>query len=120
MTVTNNGSGLLSYFNSNNVPDQFDCIITDGFGGTNYQAVNISVVFPGITAMPGQNSSGIVMSLTGVAGQTYVLQTTTNLMWPVVWLPVATNTLVTTNVWQFTDPGYANYPQRFYRLSSAN
>ena len=120
VTVTNNGSGLLSYFNSNNVPDQFDCIITDGFGGTNYQAVNISVVFPGITAMPGQNSSGIVMSLTGVAGQTYVLQTTTNLMWPVVWLPVATNTLVTTNVWQFTDPGYANYPQRFYRLSSAN
>ncbi|MGC9941989.1 MAG: protease pro-enzyme activation domain-containing protein, partial [Verrucomicrobiota bacterium] len=112
VTVTNN-AGLLTYYDSNNVADQFTCTITDGFGGTNYQTVNIVVAFPAIGVVPG---GGIALNLTGAPGQTYVLETTTNLISPMTWLPVATNTLGTNGIWQFTDPQAANFAQRFYRL----
>jgi hypothetical protein len=32
------------------------------------------------------------------------------------WLPLATNTLGTNGVWQFTDFGMSNNPDCFYRL----
>lgn len=118
VTVTNNG-GVLVYFNSNNVADQFTCTITDGFGGTNYQAVNIAVVFPVIIVAPGNNNGSITLELNGAPGQTYVLETATNLVAPVIWLPLATNTLGTNGVWQLTDPQAENFSQRFYRLGLA-
>ena len=37
-------AGVLVYSNSNNVADQFTCTITDGWGGTNFQTVNIAAV----------------------------------------------------------------------------
>ncbi|HXA44442.1 MAG TPA: protease pro-enzyme activation domain-containing protein, partial [Candidatus Angelobacter sp.] len=119
VTVLNPGSGWLTYFNSNSVPDQFDVVITDGFGGTNYQIVNLAVVFPGITVVPGGNAGGVALNLSGAPGQTYILETTTNLTTAVIWLPVATNTLGTNGLWQFNDPQFTNYLQRFYRLSSS-
>ena len=56
------------------------------------------------------------LDLGGASGCTYVLETTTNLFAPGDWLPVATNTLDTNGVWQFTDTQATNFPQRFYRL----
>ena len=47
----------------------------------------------------------------GTAGQTYVLQASTNL---VNWIPLSTNT-APTNQFMLTDPGAGNYPYRFYR-----
>jgi subtilase family serine protease len=123
VSVSTNGvtvaddDGVLTYFDPNNVSDQFTCTITDGFGGTNYQIVNIAVVFPGINVAPGNNSGGgITLNLNGAPGQTYVLETTTNLVYPVVWLPLATNTLGTNGLWQFTDPQSSSFTQKFYRL----
>ena len=119
VTVLNPGSGFLTYSNANNVSDRFTCTITDGFGGTNYQPVSIAVVFPGIGVVPANNPGiGITLNLTGLPGQTYVLETTTNLTPPAMWLPVATNTVNTNGVWQFNDTGFTNFTQRFYRLSS--
>jgi len=117
----NNGTGLLTYSNFNNVADQFTCSITDGYGGTNYQTVNIAIVFPGISFVPGPDSGGgITLNLTGVPGQNYVLETTTNITQPVIWLPVATNILGINGVWQYTDPQYTNFLQRFYRLENGH
>ena len=45
VVITNTGSALV-YSNGNNVPDQFTCTITDGFGGTNYQTVKIAPAPP--------------------------------------------------------------------------
>jgi hypothetical protein len=118
VTLTNN-AGVLTYFNPNNVADQFTCTITDGFGGTNYQTVNIAVVFPVISVAPGNNNGGITLNLNGAPGQTYVLEAASNLISPVIWLPMATNTLGTNGVWQFADPQIANFPQRFFRLGLA-
>jgi hypothetical protein len=47
------------------------------------------------------------------------LEATTNLISSANWLPVATNTLGTNGVWQFTDASATNFPQRFYRLKFA-
>jgi hypothetical protein len=115
MTLTNN-AGVLTYFDPKNVADQFTCTITDGFGGTNYQTVSIVVVFPVIAVAPGNGGGGLTLNLKGAPGQTYVLQTATNLDSPVSWLPVATNTLGTNGVWQFTDPPGGNISKKFYRL----
>ena len=55
VTVTNN-AGTLVYFNSNNVADQFICTISDGWGGTNFQTVNIALFGPAnITSVADQS-----------------------------------------------------------------
>jgi subtilase family serine protease len=115
VTVTDD-SGVLIYYDPNNVADQFTCIITDGFGGTNYQNVSITVIFPQISVAPTNNPGGITLNLTGEPGQTYVLETTTNVTSPVIWLPLATNTLGTNGLWQYTDPQSPNFTQRFFQL----
>jgi hypothetical protein len=120
VTVTNN-SGTLVYCNSNNVDDQFVCTIADGFGGTNFQNVNITFIplpqaaVPSITGLAQDNNGDIMLNLAGASGFTYVLETTTNLLFPGGWLPVATNVLGTNGTWQFNDTA-TNNPQQFYRL----
>jgi hypothetical protein len=52
------------------------------------------------------------MGFSGVAGNSYVLQTSTNLL---NWTPLITNT-ATTNLFYLTDPGASNYSRRFYRV----
>ena len=61
----------------------------------------------------------MTLNLGGAPGDTYVLETTTNLVPPASWQPVATNTLGTNGVWQFTDTAATNFPQQFYRLKLA-
>jgi hypothetical protein len=114
VTLTNN-AGTLVYFDSNNVADQFVCTISDGWGGTNFQTVNISVVLPAIAGVVANADGSVTLDFTGAPGPVYILETTTNLS-PSSWLPVATNTLGTNDVWQYTDGTATNYPQRFYRL----
>ena len=117
VTVTNN-AGTLVYVNSNNVPDQFVCTLTDGWGGTNFQTVNIAVVWPAITSVLANADGSVTLDLAAAAGSPCILETTTNLV-PALWLPVATNTPGTNGLWQFTDAAATNFPQRFYRLKLA-
>jgi subtilase family serine protease len=118
--VVSNSAGTLVYYNSNNVADLFVCALSDGWGGTNFQNVYIAVValpanaIPAITSVvPGANGT-ISINLAGMAGLTYVLQATTNLIPPGNWLPLATNVPDTSGVWLLSEP--ANLPQQFYRL----
>ena len=115
VTLTNN-AGTLVYFNSSNVADQFTATINDNWGGTNFQTVNIAVAFPGITGVVANGDGSVTLNLNGAPNQAYILETTTNLVSPAIWLPVATNTLDTHGVWQFTDTQATNFPQQFYRL----
>jgi hypothetical protein len=116
--LTNNGT-VLAYFNTNNVADQFTCAITDGFGGTNFQTVFIAPVLPldptPLIAVATGGNGVLTLRLGGAPGYTYILETATNLFPPENWIPVATNTLGTNSVWQFTDPQVTNFLQRFYR-----
>jgi hypothetical protein len=122
VTVTNN-AGTLVYFDTNNVDDQFSCTISDGWGGTNFQTVQIAIVLtntiPNIIGVENGSNGSIMLSLGGAPGDTYVLEATTNLFLPGGWQPVATNILGTSGLWQFTDPQATNFPHRFYRLKLA-
>ena len=120
VTVTNN-AGTLIYCNSNNVNDQFVCTITDGWGGTNFQNVFITVLplpnnaIPSIAGLAVGANNTISINLAGASGFTYVLEMNTDLVLPGNWLPVATNVLGANGVWQFNDTT-TNNPQQFYRL----
>jgi hypothetical protein len=120
VTLTNN-AGTLIYFNASDVADQFVCIINDGWGGTNFQTVNLTIApqadpTPNINGIASAPSGSFTLNLTGAPGDTYVLETTTNLIPAANWFPIATNTLGTNGVWQFNDAQATNFSQRFYRL----
>jgi len=118
ITVANDGT-TLTYSNANAVADQFTCMLSDGWGGTNVQTVTIApalVLTPLITGVAATGDGHLTLNLGGAPGYTYILESTTNLVLPASWLPMETNTLGTNGVWQFTDPQAPILLQRFYRL----
>jgi uncharacterized repeat protein (TIGR01451 family) len=54
------------------------------------------------------------LTLTGQAGQTYVIQASTNL---VNWVPIATNTLNVTGTYKYIDTNSPSFNQRYYRAA---
>ena len=107
--VTTNSSGNYNLFVSNN------------FGMSTSSVATLTVVFPPtiITGIAANNDGSVTLNLGGAPGYTYVLETTTNLVSPVSWSPVATNTFDTNGIWQFTDTQATNFTQQFYRLELA-
>jgi uncharacterized delta-60 repeat protein len=78
------------------------------------------------TALPPQSLSAqlgtgpnpnLNLNLTGLPGQSYVLQTATNLLPPIQWLSVLTNAADTNGIWQFTDTNL-NSDRKFYRVTT--
>ncbi len=114
-----NSAGTLVYFNSNSVPDQFVCTISDDWGGTNVQLVNIDVVLPAISGVTVTPAGAVLLNATGAPGGTYILEQTLDLLSAANWQPVATNTLGPEGVWLFNDAQATNSPQQFYRLKLA-
>ena len=88
--------------------------------GTNL--INILAPIPDTTPLiigVAVGNDSVILSLGGAPDYTYILEATTNLTLPGSWQPVATNTLGTNGVWQFTDTKATNFTQRFYRLELA-
>ncbi len=120
VTITNN-DGMLDYFNSSSVPDQFICTLSDGWGGTNFQTVSIAVVAPvnstpAILGVVGGTNGSFTLSLGGAPGLTYILESTAAFGSSGNWVPLATNTVGANGVWEFTDAQAGTFQQRFYRL----
>jgi hypothetical protein len=88
-------------------------------GGSTTSVVATLTVYdsaPVITSVFANTNGSFTLNLLGTPGDTYVLETTTNLVSTGGWQPIATNTLDTNSVWQFNDAEATNYSQRFYRL----
>jgi hypothetical protein len=65
-------------------------------------------------ASPGGN--GVQLQFSGAPDYPYVLLGTTNLLPPVVWQPVLTNSTDSKGNWSYTDPNAATTPARFFRI----
>jgi len=97
-------------------------VIASASGGSTTSAVatlTVNLIPPGITGVAANVDGSFNLNLFGTPGYTYILEATTNLFPPGNWLSVATNTLGTNGVWQFTDTSATNFPQQFYRLKLA-
>src|ERR1019366_528651 len=96
--------GLIQYYNTNNVNDQFSYTVTDGFGGTNSGLVSIVVNNAVTGQITGQFTSftGGVASMTfhGIPNYSYITERTTNLT---DWVDIATNAAATNGVINVSD-----------------
>ncbi len=63
-------------------------------------------------------NDGMWMEASGVPGTPYVLEATTDLKPPIVWLPLRTNTASAGGLVSFTDSDVSLHAQRFYRIRS--
>ena len=79
---------------------------------TNVTVINLPS--PTITNLSLLGNTGIVFTLSGVAGRSNVIEATTNLAAPAVWLPLTTNAPAS-GLFNFTNFSRTNFPQRFYR-----
>jgi hypothetical protein len=87
-------------------------------GATTSAVVTLTVIVipPTVSGLAANPDGSFNLTLTGTPGYTYALEVTTDLSSPTNWLPVATNTLGTNGVWQFSDAQATNFQQRFYRI----
>ena len=95
VVVTDNGSPSLSATNS------FDITVD--------QPANP------VLSNPGWSNGEFSFSVAGSSGPDYILQASTNLNSPVLWLPVATN-LAASPLFNFTDVLTKNFNARYYRV----
>jgi len=117
-TVTYDSTNIY-YSDSNNVTDQFGYNITDGQGGTASGVVTVLMAQQTIFGGTINSNGSVTFSFSGIPGNTYWVETTTNLMPPVIWMTISTNTAATNGLWQFTDIQATNFPQGFYRTQLA-
>ncbi len=73
---------------------------------------------PVITCLRMLECGRIDLEARGVPGQTYALESATNLVPPVIWRPMATNTAGSDGTFGFSDTKMTNVPACFYRLHS--
>ncbi len=99
----------------------YSVVVTSSGGSSNSVVATLMVLNPvpviaGVAANP---DGSFTLNLAGAPGGTYILETTTNLVPVVIWLPIATNTLDASGTWLFTDLQAENFQQQFYRLELA-
>ncbi len=82
-----------------------------------------SGIYMGQLIVPAQNlsasitGSGVNLQFTGAPNCPYILESATNLAFPVAWQSVITNTTAASGNWSFTDTNANYFSQRFFRAS---
>ncbi len=88
-------------------------------GGYQYTAsTNVTVLNlppPTLTSLKLLTNGTLTLTLNGVPGRSHVIETTTNLSAPTVWLPLTTNAVGTNGILSVTNSFGTNALQRFYR-----
>jgi hypothetical protein len=113
-TVTSDTTNIY-YSDSNDVTDQFGYTINDGQDGVAGGIVTVLMAQQNISEVTVNSDGSVTLSFSGIPGSTNWVETTTNLMPPVDWMPISTNVADTNGLWLFTDTQATNCPLRFYR-----
>ena len=111
------GNPMLTLNNlTTNNAGNYDVIITSPYGSVVSSNVSLTVLVPpSITGILPNTDGSLTLNFTGGAGQTYLVQATTNLIPPVVWQTLSTNVAGQDSTWQLTDTNTLDCPARFYR-----
>jgi hypothetical protein len=112
-------NNFVYYTNVNDVADQINYTVADGFGGNTPGFITVLVGPPPTNSVSGavvNSGNNVTLSFVGVPGYTYQVEVTPNLVPPIVWTPLSTNTAdIRDGTWYITDTQTTNYTQRFYR-----
>jgi hypothetical protein len=76
----------------------------------------VLVIGTGVECLQMLPDSSVSLTCSGFPGQSYLIQTTTNLTTP-VWTTIATNTAAPDSLFSFIDLGAKSCPCRFYRTA---
>ena len=116
LTVQTNSSLTVANVSAAAAGNYFAVASASGGSVTSQVAVLTVIIPPGIASAAANVDGSFTLNLSGMPGDTYVLEANTNLTGLPGWVPIATNTLGTNGLWQFTDPQATNFVQQFYRL----
>jgi uncharacterized repeat protein (TIGR03803 family) len=94
----------------------YTVVVTNTYGSVTSSVAALTVQLPTPTVLTAEGSgsfisNGFGFNLSGMAGQTVVIEASTNLT---SWTPLLTNSLLT-GCFYFNDPASTNFAQRFYR-----
>ena len=99
--------------------DTFTYTITDPFGGTATASATVSVATshpqdPPLLSIDRLADNTIYLTCSGVPGQNYLVEATTNLVTP-IWTTLTTTNAGLAGLFNLIDRDATNYPARFYR-----
>ena len=97
----------------------YSVVITNAFGGVTSSVPRLTVVTPLINSIVNGSNGRVVLNFAGLPNATTRIWAATNLLPPVTWLAIYTNSTTTTNgLWQYVDTNALGVPVRFYRFST--
>jgi len=94
----------------------YDVVVTSPFGSVTSSVVTLTVAAPLSLRINGGGGNVMMLQVTGAPGQTYVLESASSLVAPVVWQPVYTNVADASGARSFTNAVSTAQPALFYRL----
>jgi sugar lactone lactonase YvrE len=95
----------------------YQLVITNRYGSVTSTVAILTVSSPHISALVATNGS-VTLTLVTAGNISSRVLAATNLVPPVIWLPIFTNVPGTNGVWQFADTNINKYPVRFYRTTT--
>jgi hypothetical protein len=102
-----------------NSAGNYTLAISSPYGSVTSSIVTLTVfVRPSISMIVPQPDGSVTLNCSGGAGDTYLVQATTDLTMPTAWQTLSTNIADANGTWQFTDTSATNFPMRFYRCST--
>jgi fibronectin-binding autotransporter adhesin len=104
-TVTTDGTNI-TYTAVGDASDSFIYTVSDGYGGTASQTVNVTIntTGQGVNQLSAQMVGGNeVLGFAGIPNYQYALEWTHDLTPPVTWTPLVTNTAAGNGILQFTN-----------------
>ena len=122
-SIYNSTNSGLSW-TANSFPNAYvNSMVSSSDGTKLFAAFNNVGIFVGQLIVPAQNFSAVVtvsgvkLQFSGAPRCAYVLESATNLTFPVSWQPVFTNSTDANGNWSFIDTNSGQHFQRFFRAS---
>jgi hypothetical protein len=97
----------------------YSVVVTNANGGVTSRLASLTVAANLITSVTQNADGSVTLTFCGLPNSAVRLLAATNLVTPIAWSPIATNSNLGTNgVWEFTDTNAPALPARFYRFST--